>query len=482
MKKQIYLFAAFFAVYLFDSQVILSKDPHFGNNGKYSISLLPDENICTLTEPSIYLSSDHCFYIIYDTGSENHPKLSLVKLKKDGHPETYFGDNGKIALPGYDYNSGGRIYLLNHKSDGFLIVYSNHGLGGESTIIRYKNDGSIDTSFGTNGVITNVQSGGTTSSLPKTYFIQSDHSILYYNGFSKLRKYSDSGTFINESDFENSDKYPFALRNNNFYWLDYGYFGNFMLLKTDLYGNVSIGFGNNGETEFFGYQQNKPLISKKIDFYNGENLFCIATQYMNDERKNWIYSVTSDGMLNAEFNNSGILPIEDPDLEFTDGIFTDGKFLISGKLKTSENHFQPVIYAVNSNGNLLNINSQPFYTEAGTEGSFRKIIEQDNSIYVLATEKEAGNNIISITKYNTSGKLQTQESSLSNIRVSNPFSDTLKIYGLKNDSTIEMYDLSGKLVLQTHQSQINTSMLSSGNYLLKIMDRNDSKTFKMIKE
>jgi len=480
MRKQIYLFAALFAASLFNSQVTLTKDSDFGNNGKYSFPLLLGQNICLTTEPSVFKSSDQSFFIVYDTGTENHPNLSIIKVTSEGNIDNSFGNNGKINLPDYDYNSGGRIYLENHKNDGFLVTYSNHGLGGESVLIRYKNDGSKDTSFGTDGIIINEQTGGTTSSQVKTYFVQNDNSIIYYNGFSKLKKYSDSGIFVNDSDFASSDKYPFALKNNNFYWLDNGYFSNFLLSKTDLYGNSA--FGNNGGTELPGYHQNNPMISKKIDFYNGENLFCIATQYIDTEKKNWIYSTNSDGMLNQSFNNSGSLSVENPNLEFTDGAFTDGKFLISGKLKISGNQYQPIIYAVNSNGNILDINSQPFYTETGTDGVFHKIIAENNSIYVLSTEKVSQHINISITKYKISDALQTNESGLNDIRVANPFSDTLKIYGMKNQSTIEMYDFSGKLILQAKQSEINTSMLNPGNYLLKINGKNESRTFKVIKK
>ena len=58
----------------------------------------------------------------------------------------------------------------------------------------------------------------------------------------------------------------------------------------------------------------------------------------------------------------------------------------------------------------------------------------------------------------------------------NPTSDILTIDSNKNYE-IEIYDYSGEKILSESGRVINISMLSTGNYLIKLVDPNDKNEF-----
>jgi uncharacterized delta-60 repeat protein len=79
----------------------------------------------------------------YDSGSWI---ILISRYNSDGSPDTTFGINGKITVDNASF-SGSKVAL---QSDGKLIVGGKSGE--EFAVIRYNSDGSLDTTFGTNGM------------------------------------------------------------------------------------------------------------------------------------------------------------------------------------------------------------------------------------------------------------------------------------------------------------------------------------------
>jgi len=75
--------------------------------------------------------------------------LALARCRVDGTPDYLFGYEGKLTLP---LSAGLRTMTMALQSDGkILATVTYSGGGNNSTVIRFRTNGTIDTSFGTNG-------------------------------------------------------------------------------------------------------------------------------------------------------------------------------------------------------------------------------------------------------------------------------------------------------------------------------------------
>jgi uncharacterized delta-60 repeat protein len=103
-------------------------------------------------------------------------EYAVVRYNSDGSLDNTFGSNGKvttdIGVGGDDANevvvqADGKILVAGNSSNG-----SNYDFG----LVRYKSDGSIDSTFGTNGIVTTDFASGNDFCL--SLLIQSDGKIV----------------------------------------------------------------------------------------------------------------------------------------------------------------------------------------------------------------------------------------------------------------------------------------------------------------
>ncbi len=81
--------------------------------------------------------------------------FALVRLERDGPPDTSFGSGGKVITP---IGSGSATaYAVAVAPDGKIVAAGTaamNGSGQDFALVRYRSDGSLDTSFGTGGTVT----------------------------------------------------------------------------------------------------------------------------------------------------------------------------------------------------------------------------------------------------------------------------------------------------------------------------------------
>ncbi|MGA9109772.1 MAG: delta-60 repeat domain-containing protein, partial [Smithella sp.] len=111
----------------------------------------------------------------YSSNGSNYD-FALVRYNTDGSLDTTFGTGGIVITPmgsGYDI-----AYALAIQSDGRILAAGNsyNGSNYNFALVRYNTNGSLDTTFGTGGIVTT--SIGTGDSEALALGIQSDGNIL----------------------------------------------------------------------------------------------------------------------------------------------------------------------------------------------------------------------------------------------------------------------------------------------------------------
>jgi uncharacterized delta-60 repeat protein len=107
--------------------------------------------------------------------------FALARFNVDGSLDPGFGSTGKVItdIPGYPYAEADAIAL---QANGQIVVagWANTSFGGSAStfaLARYNGDGSLDTSFGTNGrLTTNFTAGGQASA--QGVVVQADGKIV----------------------------------------------------------------------------------------------------------------------------------------------------------------------------------------------------------------------------------------------------------------------------------------------------------------
>ena len=150
-----------------------SLDTGFGTGGKVTTPIGSDWDVAY----ALGIQSDGRIVVAgYSSNGDNYD-FAIVRYNTDGSLDTGFGTGGKITTPvgsGYD-----RALALVIQSDGRIVVAgtsSSNGSKYDFILVRYNTDGSLDTRFGTGGKVTTLTGSGNGAAL--AVGIQSDGRIV----------------------------------------------------------------------------------------------------------------------------------------------------------------------------------------------------------------------------------------------------------------------------------------------------------------
>jgi uncharacterized delta-60 repeat protein len=154
-------------------------DSSFGTNGKVVLTWTADANLSTtsLVAGSGLLSvqADGSLLLARTTGFGAGADLQLVRLTASGHVDASFGTAGVATAI-----DGGVPRFVAVQADGKIVVATDQGSLGSRTrqanVIRFNANGTLDTSFGTGGRVTETNGGGSVYSRSLT--ITPDGKIL----------------------------------------------------------------------------------------------------------------------------------------------------------------------------------------------------------------------------------------------------------------------------------------------------------------
>lgn len=189
-------------------------DQSFAENGRLMYSEEVESNGYG---SSLDLSTDGKIIFAYQYTLQNSMnRTSLVRLNQDGSLDTSFGMNGKIRMDFPEFYYFRRTNIELTTEDKIILVHSTNT---SNYMYRYNSDGSLDSGFGTNGMITSdfgksddfvLQQDNKIILLKYTYQGSRDFIVtrLLQNG-SVDSTFGNSGTSI--IDFDNADEFGYAV-------------------------------------------------------------------------------------------------------------------------------------------------------------------------------------------------------------------------------------------------------------------------------
>jgi len=447
MKKNFTLLFLVLQVTIGYSQNCSPLDQSFGNGGKiYGIT-----GSGPLDAKNILIQPDNKIIQVFAIYFANRHEFGLLRYKADGQLDSSFGNYGRIttAIGTYNYPSAGAL-----QSDGKILVVGPANISNNSVgfaLVRYNSNGSLDNSFGLAGQ-TMVTFGSYYDS-PTALTIQPDGKIVvvgtardnYYTGAFAVARFKNNGTV--DSSFGQDGKIVTHLGPLITY-IGGQYFGryaeesaNAILLQPD--GKIVVGgssYTTDGCWDYYGGIYCNPAFAMirynnngTVDSSFGTNgkvsdsltLLQMSSMALQDDGKILVSGngnpnafitkrYNSNGSIDNGFSTSGTSQIKIAGANTYHGprsmaIGADGRIVLGGVLIVNNvHHFAILRY--HSNGypdSSLNGNGSLFF-KIGEPGSLEEITSvaiQGNKIIAGANSRTNNGNSVVALRLLDSGQL-----------------------------------------------------------------------------
>jgi uncharacterized delta-60 repeat protein len=128
----------------------------------------------------------------YNDGDFN---FGLARYTPDGLPDTGFGTAGGMASTAF--SGSGYVYCLAVQKDGKIIAAGdNQDFFAEFAMVRYKPNGTIDTTFGTAGKVTTTFGSTDRYATPSAIVLQNDGKIVLAGGVQDFSNTNAATNFV----------------------------------------------------------------------------------------------------------------------------------------------------------------------------------------------------------------------------------------------------------------------------------------------
>jgi uncharacterized delta-60 repeat protein len=333
-------------------------DTNFGNGGTVTTAIGSGNDAAR----SIAIQSDGKIVLAgYSRGSNND--FALVRYNTDGSLDTNFGNGGKVTTA---IGSGeDEVWSVAIQSNGKIVVagYSFNGSNDDFALVRYDTDGSLDTTFDSDGKVTTAIGSGNEKAY--SVAIQSDGKIVVagysFNGSNDdfaLVRYDTNGSL--DTGFDSDSKVTTDVGSDN----DYA---------------RSVALQSDGKIVAAGQS------------YNGFNFDFALVRY------------NTNGSLDTNFDTDGkvINQIIQKDWAYSVAIQSDGKIVLAGYSKGSNYDFALVRY--NTDGSLdTNFGNGGTVTTAigsGEDAARSIAIQSDGKIVVAGSSFNGSNDDFALVRY-----------------------------------------------------------------------------------
>ena len=496
------------------SAQVTTLDPQFGDQG---IAFRPTEYNYRKTKFFKSVSNDKIL-----NGEDHALKLLLYRRLSDGSPDTLFGNGGSIL---HNFSNGANyLQHVSEESNGSIYIFGGKYGSNAVGVVKFKENGSRDSSYGVNGQIeipatTTTQGGGLTfiSRQDANHFI-----IAYYvsnssvagNGI-ELMRYSMSGEADLNFGINGKTNFPddYSRAITSLEVLEGGKIVGcglavstteslvhiFRLLPD---GSPDVSFGQNGTVLFSFSGSSNSGWTKLLLLPDGKYL----VQGTFDSRRSALAKFNLDGSPDPNFGTNGVAVLPDiasPTFRYISActLQHDGKILISGTdANLQPQTYVPFILRFNPDGSI-----DETFVDQLPDSLFGEVsalsIQPDGKILACGAMNFGNQTPGFYTKMMMARYIPgitfavNEEISVSSSYIyPNPATDKLKFrYSVKNNEfvTLELLGIDGKSlqilskkeirIKGNHEEEIDLSSLKSGFYQLVLTTGHFKQVQKFIK-
>jgi len=345
--------------------------------------------------------------------------ISNIFSQSDGSIDTSFNSGGTVVtdIAGYDYAKDIVV-----QPDNKVLVAGYYNTDKDIFVLRYNEDGSLDNSFSGNGKFT--YSFGSNNEYCRGIALQDDGKIVITGGFGNGTNYdvfvirlNSDGTF--DTSFDSDGILTFALGSGD----DMGYdvvidasgkilisgyadmgsgYGFFVARLWGINGSFDTSFDGDGKATVsidaandFGYQ---------IGIQSDGKIIVSGTVGASNDRDIGIASFNTDGSLNTSFNGTGTLrfSILNGDEAYGMEIQSDDKIVVGGYSYYGHNYM--IMARVNPNGTLDNsFSGDGKYSGSGQADFAKSLALQEDGKILLGGNINTNPSDYAIWRFNSDG-------------------------------------------------------------------------------
>jgi uncharacterized delta-60 repeat protein len=278
--------------------------------------------------------------------------LLVLRYNADGSLDRSFGTNGVVTYDGGGVHEYGRAVAI--QSDGKIVVAGGTGTTsyGNLLVFRYNADGSLDKSFGTNGVATY---SGTRHACAWTLAIQSDGKIVVAgessNGTDQdvlVLRYNADGSL--DSSFGTSGLVTYDTGSGHDYAesvaiqpdgkivvAGWGWRWDLLLFRYNADGSLDSSFGTNGVVAYEGEDGDCVAVAIQPD----GKIVAAGSTYNGTDVDVWVLRFKTDGSLDNSFGTDGVATYDgggSNEYAWKVAIQSDGNIVIAGEGNNGSNN------------------------------------------------------------------------------------------------------------------------------------------------
>ncbi len=438
----------------------------------------------------------------------------LIRYNNDGSADSSFGENGIVITSFGVYDDTANAIAI--QDDGKIVVagHAYNGTNNDIAVARYNTDGSLDVTFDNDGKTTTSLGNGPESA--QALLLQHDGKIVVtgyaYNGFSydfALVRYNIDGSL--DTTFDTDGKVVTHLGIGNDRGLTIaqqsddkivigGYsiganFSDFALLRFNPNGSLDTTFDTDGKvlTRIGNFNDIIYGIAIQSD---GKIIAAGVTDAgtTNNNYNNFaIVRYNINGSLDTTFATNGIASIDfalKNDIAKSVVIQNDNKIIVAGASYYPNSIDDFALLRLNSNGSIdttfgTNGKTSTIIGNATSEIANTILLQNDGKIILtgFSYSFSTNNYVFATARYNNDSDLALNASEIPRFTAAiapNPFgvSATIKSNDVLENATLNIYNIFGQLV----RTQINIfgdtviidrANLKRGVYLLQLTNKND---------
>jgi uncharacterized delta-60 repeat protein len=302
--------------------------------------------------------------------------FAVVRYNTDGSLDTTFSGDGIVTTAiGIEADVAWSVVL---QSDGKIVAagYSFNGTNNDFAVVRYNTDGSLDTTFSGDGIVTTAVGLG--PDVAYSVVLQSDGKIVAAgyssngtnNDFAVVR-YTSTG--LVDTTFDTDGKVTTAV--------GLGFDGAYSVVLQSDGKIVAAGYSSDGSNNDFAVVRYTSTGLEDITFGGGDGIVTTAIGLGADVA--WSVVLQSDGkIVAAGYSNNG---------SGTDNDFAVVRYNSDGSLDTSFGTGGKAKTAIG----------------LGADVAWSAVLQSDGKIVAAGYSYNGTNNDVAVVRYNTDGSLDT---------------------------------------------------------------------------